>query len=87
MAEEYEFRLIGADGSVDCEPDDNAGGDITGVTAGTGMTGGGTGGDVTISDTSIRNHPGYGIYADSQYTRPTRVNVTYANNALGDIGP
>ncbi|MCB9765890.1 MAG: right-handed parallel beta-helix repeat-containing protein [Alphaproteobacteria bacterium] len=45
------------------------------------------GGDVTISDTSIRNHPGYGIYADSQYTRPTRVNVTYANNALGDIGP
>jgi hypothetical protein len=41
------IRAIGADGSVTCEID--AIGDITSVTAGQGLTGGGTAGDVTLN--------------------------------------
>ncbi len=43
------IRVINADGTVTCETDNDSGGDITGVTAGTGLSGGGTGGNVTVS--------------------------------------
>jgi hypothetical protein len=44
------IRAIAADGSVVCEPDTDTNlGTITGVTAGTGLTGGGTSGTVTVS--------------------------------------
>jgi len=43
------IRVISPTGTVTCEVDDNSGGDITGVTAGTGLTGGGVSGDVSIS--------------------------------------
>jgi hypothetical protein len=45
------IRAIAQDGTVTCEADDdtNSGGTITGVTAGTGLTGGGTTGGVSLA--------------------------------------
>ena len=42
------IRAIATTGTVTCEPDDDSGADITSVTAGTGLTGGGTTGAVTV---------------------------------------
>ena len=41
--------MVNQDGTVTCESDDNSGGDITDVTAGTGLSGGGTTGAVTLA--------------------------------------
>jgi hypothetical protein len=43
------IRAINVDGTIICELDQNSGGDITSITAGSGMSGGGTSGDVTLS--------------------------------------
>ncbi len=43
------IRVVNQNGTVTCEVDDNSGGDVTGVTAGNGLTGGGTTGDVSLA--------------------------------------
>lgn len=48
------IRVISSAGTVTCEVDNDSGGDITGVTAGPGLTGGGTAGTVTLTaDTTV----------------------------------
>ena len=72
-------RAINSNGTVTCETDDNSGGDITGVTAGTGLTGGGTTGTPTLgihtaTDDNITNRApastglGSGFYQTSSAT-------------------
>jgi hypothetical protein len=43
------IQQIDATGNVTCQTDTNSGGDVTGVTVGTGLTGGGSSGDVTLN--------------------------------------
>ena len=55
------IRQVNQNGSVTCETDNDSGGDITSVTAGTGLSGGGTAGGVSLAlDTG---------FTDGQYWR------------------
>jgi len=57
------IRQINTDGTVACETISISGGDITGVTAGAGLTGGGTAGEVALSiDPTYQIPPGMVSY-------------------------
>ncbi len=64
-------------GNWACAADDNSGGDITGVTAGNGLSGGGTSGDVNISaDTNVLQSRVTGSCPVGQYIRVIQANGT-----------
>lgn len=74
------IKSIAADGMVTCETDDNSGGDITAVSAGSGLTGGGTSGNVTVS-------VGVGSITSSHITNGTITGNDIASSSVpsGDI--
>jgi len=77
-------------GAWACAADENSGGDITGVTAGTGLTGGGASGNVNIvADTNVLQSRVTGICPTGQSIRVINPNGTVAcevdSNSGGDI--
>jgi hypothetical protein len=75
---------IAANGSVTCQADTNSGGDITAVTAGTGLTGGGATGAVTLSvDTTAIQARVTGTCAAGSSIATIAANGTVTCNAAG----
>ena len=73
------ISAIAANGAVTCEVDDVGTGDITGVTAGSGLLGGGTTGAVTLSV----NFAGSGSSNTTARSDHTHERVTSTNTAVG----
>lgn len=74
------IRAIGSNGTVTCEPDDIGGtGDITGVTAGAGLTGGGTTGTVALAV----NFAGGGVAATAARSDHEHEGADPANTGVG----
>lgn len=73
---------VNVDGTVSCETDDVGIGDITGVIAGTGLIGGGTTGDVTLS---LAGNYGDGSAYDTRFVNVTGDTMFGALLVDGDI--
>jgi hypothetical protein len=80
------IRAINGDGTVVTAPDQIGSGDITGITAGTGLTGGGTSGSVLLAaDTSYLQRRVSGAAGNGQYIRAINGDgsVTTATDQIG----
>jgi hypothetical protein len=82
------IREIAADGTITCETDDVGAGDVTSVTAGTGLSGGGDTGDISISIDSNAGFTFFGgdgsagdltIDTNTDWTTSPPTNLNYAN--------
>jgi hypothetical protein len=76
------IKTIDQNGTVTCETDDDAGGDITGVTAGTGLSGGGATGTVTVTvDSAIVARKD--AAAGNQSFDTNLLHLNYTSNLVG----
>jgi trimeric autotransporter adhesin len=78
------IRTVAQDGSVTCQTDANSGGTLTGVVAGTGLSGGGSTGSVSIAaDTSVLQRRVSGICASGSSVRTVNADGTVICQSSG----
>lgn len=82
------ITAISASGAVTCAPDADSGGDITGIAAGMGLTGGGTTGQLTLSiDPTAVQARVAGSCAPNQYMRRIESDGSVQCDWLPGFGP
>jgi hypothetical protein len=80
------IRVVNANGTVTCQADTNAGGDITGVTAGAGLTGGAASGVATLAVSFAGSGAAQAVArSDHNHTLSTGANTAVGSLALGSI--